>query len=89
MKIDSSHCEMVAESLMLFVVYTRYGNFVCLVGLRFYALAIVMPRRSVRLNTLVFLSKLDCAINQDFMYILSLVTGNSTSWISGRSRITL
>ena len=41
--------------------------------------AMVMSRRSVHLTTLFLLGKLEQAVNQYFVHILSLVTDNNPS----------
>ena len=57
--------------------------FVCFVALRSKSTAMVMEGRSVHLTTF-FLGKLEQAINQYFMHILSLVTDNDPSWMIQR-----
>ena len=52
--------------------------FVCFVALRPKSTAMVMAGRSVHLTTL-FLDKLELAVNQYFVHILSLVTDNKVS----------
>ena len=52
--------------------------FVCFVALRPKSTAMVMAGWSVHLNTL-FLGKLEQAVNQYFVHILSLVTDNNPS----------
>ena len=52
--------------------------FVCFVALRPKSTAMVMAGRSVHLTTL-FLGKLEQAVNQYFVHILSLVTDNNPS----------
>ena len=52
--------------------------FVCFVALRPKSTAMVMAGRSIHLPTL-FLGKLEQAVNQYFVHILSLVTDNNTS----------
>ena len=52
--------------------------FVCFVALRPKSTAMVMVGRSVHLTTL-FLDKLEQAVNQYFVHILSLVTDNNPS----------
>ena len=52
--------------------------FVCFVALRPKSTAMVMAGRSVNLTTL-FLGKLEQAVNQYFVHILSLVTDNNSS----------
>ena len=52
--------------------------FVCIVALRPKSTAMVMTVCSVHLSTL-FLSKLEQAVNQYLMHILSLVTDNNSS----------
>ena len=61
---------------------------VCVVVAGFVALrpkstAMVMAGRSVHLTTL-FLGKLEQAVNQYFVHILSLVTDNNPSWMNQR-----
>ena len=51
--------------------------FVCFVALRPRSTAMVMAGRSVHLTTLFFLGKLEQAVNQYFVHILSLVTNNN------------
>ena len=51
---------------------------VCFVALRPKSTAMVIAGRSVHLTTL-FLGKLEQAVNQYFMHILSLVTDNNPS----------
>ena len=53
--------------------------FVCFVALRPKSTAMVMAGRSVHLSTLFFLGKLEQAVNQYIMHILSLVTDNNPS----------
>ena len=53
--------------------------FVCFVALRPKSTAKVMAGRSVHLTTLFFLGKLEQAVNQYFVHILSLVTDNNPS----------
>ena len=52
--------------------------FVCFVALRPKSTAMVMVGRSVHLTTLS-LSKLEQAVNQYFVHILSLITDNNPS----------
>ena len=52
--------------------------FVCFVALRPKSAAMVMVGRSVHLTTF-FLGKLEQAVNQYFVHILSLVTDNNPS----------
>ena len=52
--------------------------FVCFVALRPKSTAMVMAGWSVHLTTF-FLSKLEQAVNQYFVHILSLVTDNKSS----------
>ena len=51
-------------------------NFVCFVALRPKSTAMTITGRSVNLTTL-FLGKLEQAVNQYFVHILSLVTDNN------------
>ena len=53
--------------------------FVYFVALRPKSTAMVMAGRSVHLTTLFFLGKLEQAVNQYFVHILSLVTDNNPS----------
>ena len=53
--------------------------FVCFVALRPKSTAMVMAGRSVHLTTLFFLGKLEQAVNQLFVHMLSLVTDNNPS----------
>ena len=53
--------------------------FVCFVALRPKSTAVVMAGRSVHLTTLFFCGKLEQAVNQYFVHILSLVTDNNPS----------
>ena len=48
---------------------------ICVVALRPKSTVMVMAGRSVHLTTLFFLGKLEQAVNQYFVHILSLVTG--------------
>ena len=57
----------------------RYGYF----GL-IWCFTSQSTRRAVHLTTLFFLGKLEEAVNQYSVYILSLVTDNSPSWIGRR-----
>ena len=63
-------------------LYSDHGLFVCLfvcfVALRPKSTAMVMAGRSVHLTTL-FLGRLEQAVNQSFVHILSLVTDNNLS----------
>ena len=61
-----------------YLSYDRFCLFVCFVALRPKSTAMVMAGRSVHLNTL-FLGKLEQAVNQYFVHILSLVTDNNPS----------
>ena len=63
--------------------------FCLFVALRPKSTAMVMAWRSVHLTTLFFLDKLEQVVNQYFVHILSLVTDNNPSWISGRRRMTV
>ena len=47
----------------------------------------VMSGQSVHLTTMFFLGKLDLAVNQYFVHILSFVTDNNPSLISRRRKI--
>ena len=51
----------------------------CFVALRPKSTAMVMAGRSVHLTTFFFLGKLEQAINQYYVHILSLVTDNNPS----------
>ena len=53
--------------------------FVCFVALRPKSTAMVMVGRSVHLTTLFFLGKLEQAVNQCFVHIISNVTDNNPS----------
>ena len=53
--------------------------FVCFVALRPKSTSMVIAGRSVHLTTLFFLGKLEQAVNQYFVHILSLVTDNNPS----------
>ena len=57
---------------------TQLEVFVCFVALRPKSTAMVIAGRSVRITTL-FLGKLEHAVNQYFVHILSLVTDNNPS----------
>ena len=59
---------LILFGLMLYVQVNSYGHVV----------TVISP------NQTFFLGKLDWAVNQYFMHILSLVTGNNPSWISGK-----
>ena len=61
------------------VFYTLRSQFVCFVALHPKSTAMVMAERSVHLTTLFFLGRLEQAVNQYFMHILSLVTDNHPS----------
>ena len=65
----------VADSIVFFDKH----NFVLFlfVSLRPKSTAMVMAGRSVHLTTHVFMGKLDQAVNQNFVHILSLVTDNN------------
>ena len=52
---------------------------VCFVALRPKSTAMAMAGRSVHLTTLYFLGKLEQAVNQYFVHILSLVPDNNRS----------
>ena len=52
-------------------------DFVCVVALCPKSTSMVMAGRSVHLTTLFFLGKLEQAVNQYFVHILSLVTDNN------------
>ena len=52
---------------------------VCFVALRPKSTAMVMAGQSVHLTTLLFLGKLEQAVNQYFVHILSIVTDNNPS----------
>ena len=54
------------------------GDFVCFVALRPKSTAMVMAGQSVHLTTF-FLGKIEHAVNQYFVHILSLVTDNNPS----------
>ena len=58
--------------------YSIWGLFVCFVALRPKSTAMVMVGWSVHLTTF-FLGKLEQAVNQYFVQILSLVTDNDPS----------
>ena len=58
--------------------------FVCFVALRPKSKAMVLPGPSVHLSTLFFLGKLEQAVNQYIVHILSLVTDNNPSWMIQR-----
>ena len=62
---------------MVFIV-KDYSLFVSFVALRPISTAKVMSGRSVNLTTL-FLGRIEQAVSQYFMHILSLVTGNNPS----------
>ena len=53
------------------------------------SLAIVMSRQVTSPNHTFFLGKLDLAVYQYFVHILSIVTDNNRCWISGRWRMTV
>ena len=53
--------------------------FVCFVALRPKSTAMVMAGRSVHLKPHFFLGKLEQAVKQYFVHILSLVTDNNPS----------
>ena len=53
--------------------------FVCFVALRPKSTAMVMAGQSVYLTTLFFLGKLEQAVNQYLVHIISLVADNSPS----------
>ena len=53
--------------------------FVCFIALRHKSTAMVMAGWSVYLTTLFFLCKLEQAVNQYFVHILSLVTDSNPS----------
>ena len=57
----------------------RLSLFVCFVALRPKSTAKAMAGRSVLLTTLLILGKLEQAVNQYFVHILSLVTDNNPS----------
>ena len=61
------------------LISSRFCLFVCFVALRPKSTAMVMAGRSVHLAALFFLGKLEQAVNQFFVYILSLVTDNHPS----------
>ena len=62
---------------MVFIV-KDYSLFVSFVALRPISTAKVMSGRSVNLTTL-FLGRIEQAVSQYFMHILSVVTGNNPS----------
>ena len=53
--------------------------FVCFLALLPKSTAMVMAGRSAHLTTLLFLAKLEQAVNQYFVHILLLVTDNNPS----------
>ena len=62
------------QNIILFII-CQYDLFVCFVVLRPKSTAMVMVGRSDHLTNL-FLGKLEEAVNQYFVHILSLVTDN-------------
>ena len=64
-------------------IHNWFCLFVCLFCC-FTSQAMAMAGRSVHLTTLFFLGKLEQAVNQYFVHIISLVTDNNPSWISRR-----
>ena len=62
----------------MFFIVKDYSLFVSFVALRPISTAKVMSGRSVNLTTL-FLGRIEQAVSQYFMHILSLVTGNNPS----------
>ena len=67
-----------ALSSVYISIYYVLGLFVCFVALRPKSTAMVIAGRSVHLTTLS-LGKLEQAVNQYFVHILSLVTDNNPS----------
>ena len=59
-------------------IVKNYSLLVCFVALRPISTAKVMARRSVNLTTL-FPGRIEQAVSQYFVHILSLVTGNNPS----------
>ena len=84
-------CHDKRENTIVYTVY-KVACLVCLfvsfVALRPKSTAMVIAGRSIHLTTLFFLGKLEQAVNQYFMHILShilsLVTDNNPYWMIQR-----
>ena len=71
--------DLLALVCGVYCEFVTFPLFVCFVALRPKSTAMVIAGRSVHLTTLFFLGKLEQAVNQYFVHILSLVTDNNPS----------
>ena len=79
LKILNSHSLICSINHFSLIVSNNIVCFVCFVALCPKSTAMVMAGRSVHLTTLFYLGKLEQAVNQYFVHILSLVTDNNPS----------